>query len=78
MALLHDTVPRQGPYLDVLMETDPDQLPLKVSRALRAIATRLTTTELKSISTEEKRALENALATLRKLQEGEQSDTGAA
>jgi hypothetical protein len=68
----------QGPYLDVLMETDPDQLPLKVSRALRAIATRLTTTELKSISTEEKRALENALATLRKLQEGEQSDTGAA
>lgn len=68
----------QGPYLDVLMETDPDQFPLKLSRALRAIATRLTAVDLGSISPDEKQALESALANLRKLEEGEKSDAGAA
>jgi hypothetical protein len=67
----------QGPYLDVLMERDLDQLPLKVSRALRAIATCLWTVELKSVSPEEERALESALATLRRLKQRE-ADTGAA
>jgi hypothetical protein len=68
----------QGPYREALMETDLDQLRLKVSDALIAIANRLATVELKSISPKEKQALENALVTLRKLQEGEESDAGVA
>jgi hypothetical protein len=68
----------QEPYLEALTEADPSQFPLKVSRALIAIASRLITVELKAISPEEKRALESALATLRRLQEGERSDAGAA
>jgi hypothetical protein len=66
----------QGPYLEVLTENDPDKFQLKVSNALIAISRRLTTFE--TISPEEKRALDTALKTLRRLQEGEQSDTGAA
>jgi hypothetical protein len=68
----------QDPYLEASTETDPDELSLKISRALRAIASRLVTVELDSISPEESEALEDALATLRTLQGRQQAKTGAA
>jgi hypothetical protein len=65
-------------YLDVLAENDPNQFRLKLSSALQAIAARLITVELKSISAEEQQALDNALATLRRMKEEQRSDEGAA
>jgi hypothetical protein len=68
----------QGPYREALVETDLDQFRLKVSHALIAIANRLKTVELIPISPEEKQALDDALATLRIVQDGQKSDEGAA
>jgi hypothetical protein len=66
-------------FLEVLAETDKDQIPLKLSNALIAIAHRLTAVGFELISPEEKQALESALVTLGRLQDGgAQSDEGAA
>jgi hypothetical protein len=59
-------------YVEAQIETDPCQFPLKVSRALVAIADRLTA-GFDSISSEEKEALKDAVSTLKKLRERRES-----
>jgi hypothetical protein len=68
----------QVAYRKALAETDSDQFMLKLSRALREIAARLTMVEFSSLSAEEKEALGTALVTLRRLQELRDSSKGAA
>jgi hypothetical protein len=54
--------PWQSPYLDALTETDSARLPLKISVAEKAIATRL---QLPALSVDEYGAIQDALHTLR-------------
>jgi hypothetical protein len=64
-------------YRKALAETDPLQMPIVVSRALRAIAARLASVGPDFILPEEMEALTDALATLSTLQEKRRLDERA-
>ena len=68
----------QDAYLEASTETDSDELPLRISQELRAIASPLGTVPLDSISPKEFEALKDARVTLRGSQQRPQRTTDVA